>query len=145
MTLRTDELLESTLDRFEAELSLPSDGGVIPRSIAAERDGLDPRVTVDAELQTLDRNNKRDERTATLSVWVDGTQSFVDSNGTLELRRIQDDAVDLLAEHLSGQYAANLQSFASPTHNDTINRYQGAVTFAVERTGDLHTTHTNED
>ena len=144
MTLRTDELLESTLDRFDAELSLPTDGGVIPRSIATDRDDLDPRVTVDAELQSVDRNNKRDERTATLSLWVDGTQAFVDSNGTLELHRIQNDAVDLLAEHLSGQYAANLQSFASPTHNDTINRYQGAVTFVGERTGDRPTTHTED-
>ena len=57
--LRSDELLASILDTFEADLSLPDGGGIVPRSVADQRDDLDPRVTVAVELSETTRHNRR--------------------------------------------------------------------------------------
>ena len=133
--LRSDELLASILDTFEADLSLPEGGGIVPRSVAEQRDDLDPRVTVAVELTDTDRHNRRSDRTAPVSCWTDGTQAFVDTHGRLELKRIQNDVIDLLDGHGDGRRAVSLDTEGGPTWNDTINRYQGAVEFSVERRG----------
>ena len=131
-SLRSDELQIEAIGRLEAALDIPADN-VIPVAIVAKRDDLDPRVSVGASLDSTEPNNRLEEASATVRVIVDGTESYVETNGTLGLSRIQSDVVDGLTEHAADLYAAGLSQEEEIAWNDTVNRYLGVSQFRFER------------
>lgn len=133
MTARSDELQIDAIARLQSALSLPTDGGVVPVAISQKKDDLDPRVSVGASLDSTTSNNRQEDVTATVRVIVDGTQSFVNANGTLELSRLQSDVVDELTTHTTEWYAAGLDSEEEIAWSDGVNRYLGVSQFSFER------------
>jgi len=131
-SLRSDELQIEAIDRLESALDVPADN-VIPVAIAQRSDGLDPRVSVGASLDSTSPNNKMEDTSGTVRVIVDGTDDYVASEGTLGLSRIQSDVVDALTEHSAEFYAAGLTAEEEIVWNDDVNRYLGASRFGFER------------
>jgi len=103
-------------------------------AIAQQSDDLDPRVSVGASLDNTEPNNRLEVASGTVRVVVDGTESYVETNGTLGLSRIQSNVVDELTEHTPTLYAAGLTQEEEIAWNDTVNRYLGVSQFSVERT-----------
>ena len=138
---RSDELQIEIIHRLKTALYLGGDGGVIPVAIAKQSDELDPRVSVGASLDSTNRNNKRQEISATVRVIVDGTQSYVDKNGTLALSRIQSDVVDELTTHSETWSADGVSSEDEIAWSDELNRYLGVVELGFESNSTLHPTY----
>jgi len=138
---RSDELQIEAIERLQSALDLGEDGGVIPVAIAKQRDDLDPRVSVGASISSSARNNKRQEVNATVRVIVDGTQAYVDQNGTLGLSRILSDVVDELTTHSETWSADGVNSEEEVQWSDDLNRYLGVVELGVESNSTLHPTH----
>ena len=132
MTIRSDDLQIEAITRLEAALPV-ADDNVIPVAIAQQSDGLDPRVSVGASLDSTEPDNFKENATATVRVVVDGTQSYVDTNGTLGLSRLQGDVVDVLTEHTTDWYAAGLTAEEEIAWNDNVNRFLGVSQFSFER------------
>jgi len=138
---RSDELQIEAVTRLKSALDLPADGDVIPVAIAQQRDGLDPRVSVGASISSSARNNKRQEVAATVRVIVDGTQSYVDQNGTLGLSRILSDVVDELTTHTESWSAQGVTSEEEIAWAGELNRYLGVVELGFESNTTLHPTY----
>lgn len=138
---RSDELQIEAINRLQSALNLGEDGGVIPVAIAQQSDHLDPRVSVGASISSSARNNKRQEVSATVRVIVDGTQSYVDQNGTLGMSRILSDVVDELTTHSETWSADGVNSEDEIQWSDDLNRYLGVVELGVESNSTLHPTH----
>jgi len=138
---RSDDLQIEAIGRLKSALDLPADGDVIPVAIAQQRDGLDPRVSVGASISSSARNNKRQEVAATVRVIVDGTQSYVDANGTLGLSRILSDVVDELTTHSETWSAQGVTSEEEIAWGDELNRYLGVVELGFESNTTLHPTY----
>ena len=138
---RSDELQIEAIGRLQSALDIAEDGGVIPVAIAQQSDDLDPRVSVGASISSSARNNKRQEVSATVRVIVDGTQSYVDQNGTLALSRILSDVVDELTTHSETWSADGVNSEEEIAWSDDLNRYLGVVETAHESNSTLHPTH----
>jgi len=137
---RSDELQIEAITRLKAALDLP-EGGVIPVAIAKQRDDLDPRVSVGASISSSGRNNKRQEVSATGRVIVDGTQSYVDANGTLGLSRILSDVVDELTTHSETWSAEGVNSEEEIAWSDDLNRFLGVVELGFQSNSTLHPTY----
>ena len=138
---RSDDLQIEAIGRLQSALDLPEDGGVIPVAIVQQSDDLDPRVSVGASISSSARNNKRQEVTATVRVIVDGTQSYVDTNGTLGLSRLLSDVVDELTTHSETWSAEGVNSEEEIAWNSDLNRYLGVVELGVESNTTLHPTY----
>ena len=135
---RSADLQIEAINRLKAALELGEDGGVIPVAIAQQRDDLDPRVSVGASIASSARSNKRQEVSATVRVIVDGTQRYVDTNGTLGLSRILSDVVDELTTHTESWHAAGVNSEEEVAWNDELNRYLCVVELGVESNETTH-------
>lgn len=142
MTLRSDELQIDAIGRLEAALDVPA-GNVIPVAIAAEKDGLDPRVSVGASLNTTSRENLRESGTGTVRVIVDATKDYVAANGTLALSRLLSDIVDELTEHRPGWRAEGVANEDEIAWSSAVNRYLGVVELTVADSG-IHPTHSTQ-
>lgn len=142
MTLRSDELQIDAIGRLEAALDVPA-GNVIPVAIAAEKDGLDPRVSVGASLNTTSRENLRESGTGTVRVIVDATKDYVAANGTLALSRLLSDIVDELTEHRPGWRAEGVAAEDEIAWSSAVNRYLGVVELTVADSG-IHPTHSTQ-
>ena len=137
MTARSDDLQISAINRLNDALDLPGGGGVIPVAIAQRSDDLDPRVSVGASLDNSVRDNTTESVTATVRVIVDGTQSFVDANGTLALSRLLSDVSDeLTTGRDDGWRPTGVNSEEEIAWASELNRYLGVVELGVERTGE---------
>jgi len=137
MTARSDELQITAINRLSDALDLPDEGGVIPVAIAQRSDDLDPRVSVGASLDSSERDNRDESVTATVRVIVDGTQPFVDANGTLALSRLLSDVSDeLTTAREDGWRPTGVNSEEEIAWSDDLNRYLGVVELGVERTGE---------
>ena len=138
---RSDELQIEAIGRLQSALDLPEGGGVIAVAIAKQRDDLDPRVSVGASISSSARNNKRQEVSATARVIVDGTQSYVDANGTLGLSRILSDVVDELTTHSETWSAEGVNSEEEIAWSDDLNRFLGVVELGFQSNSTLHPTY----
>lgn len=137
MTARSDELQITAINRLSDALDLPDGGDVIPVAIAQRSDDLDPRVSVGASLDNSVRDNTTESVTATVRVIVDGTQSFVDVNGTLALSRLLSDVSDeLTTGRDDGWRPTGVNSEEEIAWVSELNRYLGVVELGVERTGE---------
>lgn len=137
MTARSDDLQISAINRLNDALDLPDGGDVIPVAIAQRSDDLDPRVSVGASLDNSVRDNTTESVTATVRVIVDGTQSFVDVNGTLALSRLLSDVSDeLTTGRDDGWRPTGVNSEEEIAWVSELNRYLGVVELGVERTGE---------
>ena len=137
MTARSDDLQISAINRLKDALDLPDGGDVIPVAIAQRSDDLDPRVSVGASLDNSVRDNTTESVTATVRVIVDGTQSFVDVNGTLALSRLLSDVSDeLTTGRDDGWRPTGVNSEEEIAWVSELNRYLGVVELGVERTGE---------
>jgi len=135
---RSIDLQEEAINRLGAALPTPADN-VIPIQIAAQRDDLDPRVSVGATT-TTDRGNKLETVSGTVRVIVDGTEAYVAANGTKGLSDIQAAVVDELTSH-SSMWGANGVSNEQPiAFDDSVNRHLGVVETTHERI-DTHPAH----
>ena len=137
MTARSDDLQISAINRLNDALDLSDGGDVIPVAIAQRSDDLDPRVSVGASLDNSVRDNTTESVTATVRVIVDGTQSFVDANGTLALSRLLSDVSDeLTTGRDDGWRPTGVNSEEEIAWASELNRYLGVVELGVERTGE---------
>lgn len=133
----TSTLREYAYDRVNTAVGgqLGSDGGVTLVTVAAESDGLDPRVSVGASLTRSERNNKQQSRTGRVRVIVDGTEQFVETEGTLALSEIQHSLQDELTTHVPPWGARGLRRMDEVAWDDSLNRYLGVQEFVFERNG----------
>ena len=132
--LRSDELQLAAIQRLGDALDVDAEN-VIRSGIAADRDDLDPRVTVGATVETT-TNNKMEDATGTVRVSVDGTKDYVleaaQNEDTPRLKSILADVVDELTTHRDGLTATGVQSEEDIAFNEQLNRYLGAVEIGVE-------------
>lgn len=131
---RSDELQIAAINRLENALAVDANN-IIPVAIAKQSDGLDPRISVGASLNSTTRENLRESATGTVRVVVDGTKDYVASNGTLGLTQIQADVVDELTEHRDGWRSTGLNNEEEIVWNDNLNRYLGVVEVGVADAG----------
>ena len=131
---RSDDLQIAAINRLKDALSV-ADDNIIPVAIAQQSDGLDPRISVGASLDSTSRENLRESATGTVRVVVDGTKDYVAANGTLGLTRIQADVVDELTQHRDGWRATGLNNEEEIAWNDNLNRYLGVVEVGVADAG----------
>ncbi|PHQ43944.1 hypothetical protein Z052_02045 [Halorubrum sp. C191] len=141
MTLRADDVQIEAIGRLESALSVPSEH-IVPVAVAQRNDDLDPRVAVGASLTGTDRENLRQSGSATVRVVVDGTEEYVENNGTLALTRLLSDVVDELTQHSDGWRSTGVSRQEEVAWSDAINRYLGVVEIGVEASG-LHPTYQN--
>lgn len=131
MSERTATLLGELIGRLKDADDI--DGGVIPVAIAAERDDLDPRISVGVSTSSTERQNRLEDKTFEARVIVDGTREFVDENGTLALIELLDAAADELTTHRNGWGAEGITSQEEVAWADEVNRYLGVVSATFER------------
>jgi len=134
--LRSDELQQTVIDRLRVALSVPSTN-IIRSGVAAQRDDLDPRITVGATV-TSTPENRVEQATGTVSVSVDGTNAYVLAAANSEEPRLKTLIGDIKAEmtrHTKPLRAAGVSDETDVAFEENINRYVGAISFEVERSG----------
>ena len=135
--VRSDELQLAAIQRLGDALDVPGEN-VIRSGIAADRDDLDPRVTVGASVDSTTPHNAREHAEATVRVAVDGTKDYVlaaaGDPDTPRLKSILADAVDELTAHRDGLTATGVQADEDIAFNEELNRYLGAVELGIEQT-----------
>lgn len=135
--LRSDELQLAAIQRLGAALDVDAEN-VIRTAVAADRDDLDPRVTVGATVDSTTPHNAREHAEATVRVAVDGTKDYVlEAAGdpdTPRLKTILADAVDELTAHRDGLTATGVQAEEDIAFNEELNRHLGAVEVGIEQT-----------
>lgn len=129
-------LREFALGRVRSILGggLPDSGGVVPVAVAAQTDGLDPRVSVGGELTRSERDNKQQTQAGQIRVVVDGSEQFVETEGTLALTEIQADIEAGLTTHVRPWGGGDLERMDEVAWEPSVNRYVGVQEFAVRRT-----------
>ena len=135
--LRSDELQLAAIQRLGDALDVPAEN-VIRTAVAADRDDLDPRVTVGATVDSTTPHNAREEAEATVRVSVDGTNDYVleaaQNEDTPRLKSILAAVVDELTTHRDGLTATGVQDEEDIAFNEELNRYLGAVEVGIEQT-----------
>lgn len=135
----TTTLREFAFDRATTAVGgqLGTDGGVCYLTEARRNDNLDPRVAVGGSLIRSERNNKQQSRTARVRIIVDGSEQFVETNGTLTLSDIQHSLQDELTKHSPEWGAGGLERMDPVAFDDAVNRYVGVQEWTFTRHG-LH-------
>lgn len=137
MTARNSALLVELITRLKANDDiterLGGSGGVIPVQVAAEKDDLDPRISVGVSTSSTERQNRLEDKTFEARVIVDGTRDYVDSNNVLGLIELLDAAADELTTHRNGWGAEGITSQEEVAWADEVNRYLGVVSATFER------------
>lgn len=136
---RSDHFQETAIERLELALSIPN-ANVIPVQIAQQSDDRDVRVSVGASLNSTERDNLRQDATATVRVIVDGTTGYVESNFMASLTGLQGDVVDELTQQAAGWRDPSVTNEEEIAWSDSVNRYLGVVEFSVGD-GGLHPTY----
>jgi hypothetical protein len=136
---RSDVFQKTAISRLESALSIASDN-VIPVQVAQQNDDKDPRVSVGASLDSTDRDNLREDATATVRVIVDGTRGYVKRNGTLALTELQSDVIDELTKNAAGWRDPGVSNEEEIAWSDGVDRYVGVVELTVGD-GGLHPTY----
>lgn len=131
----TDTLREWAKGRVETAVGgqLGSAGGIVPATVAAENDDLDPRVAVGASLDDSERANLRQAETGTVRIIVDGTKTYVETEGTLALTDIQWAIHDELTKQDPDWRDPSLQQMDEVAWDDDLNRYLGVQQYSVKR------------
>jgi len=119
-------------------LGIGGSGGIIPVQVAAEKDDVDPRLSVGASTTSSSRPNTRVEETAELRVIVDATKGWVKPDGTdkgsiLELTRLKSAVKETITENRDGWRAQGVTSDDEIQWEDSINRYMGVIAVEFER------------
>lgn len=132
--LRSDDLQETAIERVR-DAVIVDDEHVIRTAVAADRDDLDPRITVGATVTTTP-NNRLEQAEGTIRVSVDATREYVLEAAKGEAPRLKTllaDIVDELTSHTAGLYAAGVASEEDVAYEESLNRYVGAIEVGVER------------
>jgi len=129
---RAFDLQGDTISRLETALSISADN-VIPVQIAKQKDGLAPRVSVGASLDSTGRNGIRQGVSGTARVIVDGTRSYVGNNGVQGLTKLQGSVIDELTTHSPNWRTDGMESEQEVAWSDDVNRYLGVTQFSFER------------
>ena len=109
------------------------DGGIVPVTVAADNSHLDPRVAVGGSLSDSDRDNKLLDEAATVRIIVDGTQTFVEREGTLALTEIQWSIHEELTKQDDRWGQPSLDQMDEVQYDDQLDRFLGVMEYSVER------------
>jgi hypothetical protein len=144
---RSGDLLVAAIGWLESDSEvtqrLGDDGAVleVDKIIGEDPNEADPRLVVDVEERTSDRNNKQEDKQFNLIVMADATDDYVRGTGTNAVRRLLDAAKEVLTTHPGDRWVARgVEEEVNEGYVENIKRYRRMARIRINR-NDLRPTY----